>query len=642
MRSRQEKDAADAQAVTAETAARAVCLQMPKATWEKYGKLYKIPNSIAIAKNRHQVGGIPMGKDKNGSFGWLLSQSEERKGKFILSVILAALSTLCGIAPYYFISKIVNSLLNGSTDKSDYIANCVIIFALWLGHSLFHALSTANSHLATFHTLAVIRKKSLDKLAKMPLGDVISQPSGSLKSTIVERIDSIETTLAHILPEFTTGIGAPVIVMIYVFMISPKLGLAALITIPLGLVCYGLMMFGYEENYGRTVRATKALNAVTTEYINGIEVIKVFGKAQSSYDKFANAAKESAASFVDWMRKCNVYMTFAMCIMPATMLTVLPIGGVMAMHGTVTASDFITVIILAVGLIEPLIRVMSYSDDIAQMDTIVTEVRNIIDAPEMERPEKLTKSIGGGDIVLDDVHFGYDEKEILHGVSMTVHKGDFVALVGPSGSGKSTIAKLIASLWDVGSGSISLGGVNIKDIPFDEYNDRIAYVSQDNFLFDLSVRENIRLGNQNATDSEVEDAARKCGCHDFIMGLENGYDTIVGASGGHLSGGERQRIAIARSMLKNADIIILDEATAYTDPENEAIIQNSVAKLVEGKTLIVIAHRLSTIKNADRIYVVSGGIIKESGTHEELLNENGLYSSMWAAHISAKDGEDNV
>ena len=583
-----------------------------------------------------------MGKDKNGSFGWLLSQSEERKGKFILSVILAALSTLCGIAPYYFISKIVNSLLNGSTDKSGYIANCVIIFALWLGHSLFHALSTANSHLATFHTLAVIRKKSLDKLAKMPLGDVISQPSGSLKSTIVERIDSIETTLAHILPEFTTGIGAPVIVMIYVFVISPKLGLAALITIPFGIVCYALMMFGYEENYSRTVRATKALNAVTTEYINGIEVIKVFGKAQSSYDKFANAARESAASFVDWMRKCNVYMTFAMCIMPATMLTVLPIGGVMAMHGTVTTSDFITVIILAVGLIEPLIRVISYSDDIAQMDMIVTEVRNIIDAPEMERPETLTKAIGGGDIVLDDVRFGYDEKEILHGVSMTVHKGDFVALVGPSGSGKSTIAKLIASLWDVGSGSISLGSVNIKDIPFDEYNDRIAYVSQDNFLFDLSVRENIRLGDQNATDSEVEDAARKCGCHDFIMGLENGYDTVVGTSGGHLSGGERQRIAISRSMLKNADIIILDEATAYTDPENESIIQNSVAKLVEGKTLIVIAHRLSTVKNADCIYVVSGGTIKESGTHEELLNENGLYSSMWAAHISAKDGEDNV
>ncbi len=583
-----------------------------------------------------------MEKDKNGSFVWLLSQSEERKVKFVLSVILAALSTLCGIAPYLFVAKIVKLLLDGSTDKSAYFVNCGIILALWLGHSLFHALSTANSHLATFHTLAVIRKKALDKLAKMPLGDVISQPSGSLKSTIVERIDSIETTLAHILPEFTTGIGAPIIVLICVFVISWKLGLAALITIPLGLVCYALMMFGYEENYKRTVNATKALNAVTTEYIRGIEVIKVFGKAQSSYEKFAAAAKESAASFVDWMRKCNVYMTFAMCIMPATMISVLPIGGIMAMHGTISTADFITVIILTVGLIEPLIRVMSYSDDIAQMDTIVTEVRNIIDAKEMIRPEKLTKTPVGGDIVLDGVRFGYEDKEILHGISMTIHKGEFVALVGPSGSGKSTIARLIASLWDVGGGSISLGGVDIRDIPLYDYNDRIAYVSQDNFLFDLSVRENIRLGRQSATDSEVEEAARKCGCHDFIMGLENGYDTVVGTSGGHLSGGERQRIAIARAMLKNADIVILDEATAYTDPENEAVIQRSVAQLVKGKTLIVIAHRLSTVKNADCIYVVSDGNITESGTHDELLKNGGLYSSMWAAHISAKDGEDDV
>lgn len=583
-----------------------------------------------------------MGKDKNGSFGWLLSQSGERKGKFIASVILAALSMICGIVPYYFIADIVKDLLSGSTDKSAYILNCVIILALWLGHSLFHALSTANSHLATFHTLAVIRKKSLDKLAKMPLGNVISQPSGALKSTIVERIDSIETTLAHILPEFTTGIGAPIIIIIYTFIISWKLGLAALITVPLGIICYALMMFGYEENYARTVRATKALNAVTTEYINGIEVIKVFGKAQSSYEKFAAAAKESASSFVDWMRKCNVYMTFAMCIMPATMLSVLPIGGIMAIHGTISTADFITVIILTVGLIEPLIGVMSYSDDIAQMDTIVTEVRNILDAPEMERPEKLTKNISGGDIVLDDVHFSYSDKEILHGISMTIHSGEFIALVGPSGSGKSTVARLIASLWDTDSGSISLGGVDIRDIPLNEYNKKIAYVSQDNFLFDLSVRENIRLGDQSATDKEVEEAARKCGCHDFIMGLEKGYDTVVGTSGGHLSGGERQRIAIARAMLKNADIIILDEATAYTDPENEALIQRSVASLVKGKTLIVIAHRLSTVKNADRLYVISDGNIEEQGTHDELLAKNGLYSSMWTAHISVKDGENDV
>ena len=579
-----------------------------------------------------------MGKDRNGSFGWLLKQSGERKGKFIASVVLAAFSMLCGIAPYYFIARIVRMLLDGSNDRRGYVLNCIAVLALWFGHALFHALSTANSHLATFHTLAVIRKRALDHLAKMPLGDVLNQPSGSLKSTIVERIDSIETTLAHILPEFTTGIGAPIIVLICVFAVSWKLGLAALVTLPLGVICYALMMFGYEESYARTVRATKALNAVTAEYIKGIEVIKVFGKTESSYEKFAAAAKESAASFVDWMRSCNVYMTFAMCIMPATMLSVLPIGGIMAMHGTISAADFITVIILTVGLIEPLLGVMSYSDDIAQMDTIVTEVRSIIEAPEMKRPAQLAKQPENGDIVLENIRFGYDDKEILHGISMTVHAGEFVALVGPSGSGKSTVARLIASLWDVKSGSISLGGVNIKDIPLDDYNDRIAYVSQDNFLFDLSVRENIRLGRQSATDAEVEEAAKQCGCHDFILGLENGYDTVVGASGGHLSGGERQRIAIARAMLKNAEIVILDEATAYTDPENEALIQRSVAKLVAGKTLIVIAHRLSTVKNADCIYVVKDGVIAESGTHADLLKQNGLYSSRWAAHISTKDG----
>lgn len=249
---------------------------------------------------------------------------------------------------------------------------------------------------------------------------------------------------------------------------------------------------------------------------------------------------------------------------------------------------------------------------------------NIIDAKEMVRPEKLTKALNGGDIELRDVHFSYSETEVLHGISMTIRKGEFAALVGPSGSGKSTVARLIASLWDVSSGSISLGGVNICDIPSDDYNQKIAYVSQDNFLFDLSVRENIRLGNQNATDAEDEEAAKKCGCHEFITALENGYDTVVGTSGGHLSGGERQRIAIARAMLKNAEIIILDEATAYTDPENEALIQRSVAKLVKGKTLIVIAHRLSTVKNADRLYVIQDGIIAEQGTHEESCNSGRL------------------
>ncbi|MBO7638270.1 MAG: ATP-binding cassette domain-containing protein, partial [Treponema sp.] len=227
--------------------------------------------------------------------------------------------------------------------------------------------------------------------------------------------------------------------------------------------------------------------------------------------------------------------------------------------------------------------------------------------------------------------------EILHGINMTLPQGSYTALVGPSGSGKSTIARLIASLWDVDSGCIEIGGVDIRNLSLEEYNRRVAYVSQDNFLFDMSVRDNIRLGRQDATDEEVEEVAKKSGCYDFIMTLENGFDTIVGGSGTHLSGGERQRIAIARAMMKDAPIVILDEATAYTDPENEAIIQKSVAKLVAGKTLIVIAHRLSTVKDANRLYVIKDGIIDSQGTHDELLAQGGLYKEMWNAHIDARD-----
>lgn len=582
-----------------------------------------------------------MTKDKDNAFGWLLRQSGSRKDKFIISVVFAAISTICGIVPYFFIARIITQLISGSRDTGTYLLECGAVLLFWFGHSLFHALSTANSHVATFHVLAELRKRALDRLTKMPLGDVLAQSSGALKSTLIERIDSIETTLAHILPEVTTGIGAPVLVLIYIMTINWKLGLAALITVPLGLACYCLMMFGYEDNYKRTVRATKDLNDTSVEYINGIEVIKVFGRAESSFAKFAAAAKEAAASYVDWMRSCIGYMTFAMCIMPATMVTVLPIGGIMAMHGTISVSDFITIIVMTVGLIEPILSVMSYGDDMAQMSTITGEVRAIIEAKMLERPDKLAAGDAPKDhtIALHDVHFGYSDKEILHGISLTVNDGEFAALVGPSGSGKSTVARLIASLWDVNSGSITLGGTDLRKIPIDMLNDRIAYVSQDNFLFDTTIMENIRLGKTDGTasDEDVINAAKQSGCHEFIMGLEKGYDTVVGSSGGHLSGGERQRIAIARAMLKNADIVILDEATAYTDPENEAVIQESVAKLVKGKTLIVIAHRLSTVKDADRIFVIKDGKVDASGTHAELLAEGGLYSRMWQAHISAKD-----
>ena len=570
---------------------------------------------------------------------WVLGQTGDHGWQYVLSVILAVIGVAFSVAPYFVVVGIVQGLMEGRQDFSFYLTRCLIMAALWLGRVLFHAFSTAASHMATFAVLGEIRKRCTEKLARMPLGAVLTQSSGALKNTLVERIDSIETTLAHIVPEFTANLLVPVIIEIYIFTIDWRMGLASLVTVPIGMFSYALMMLGSGDFYQHTITATKALNDTAVEYINGIQVIKVFGKTKSSYDRFVHDAYEAAHSFIDWMRASILPMTFAMVVMPSTMVAVLPIGGILVKKGSLSPQDFVMVIILSVGLITPFVTLMSYSDDLRTMGTIFGEVRAILDAPEMVRPE--TGNVPEkNDLELKDVHFSYHtdaDTEVLHGVSMKIPEGSFVALVGPSGSGKSTIARLIAALWDVTGGSISIGGRDIRDIPQEAYADKVAFVSQDNYLFNMTVRENIRLGRPSATDEEVEEAAKMSGCHDFILSLEKGYDTLVGSSGGHLSGGERQRISIARAMLKAAPVVILDEATAYTDPENEAVIQRSVSKLTEGKTLIVIAHRLSTIVDADRIYVVKDGRIHEQGTHEELLAHHDLYEKMWKAHMEVKD-----
>lgn len=574
---------------------------------------------------------------KKSTVQWIAEFASIHKKTYVFSVVFAVLGVFCALAPYFVIGNMVKELLSGRAEFGYYLHQCLWLVLFWTARVLLHAASTTLSHKATFHVLATIRQRVCDKLYKLPLGYVCDTSSGSIKNVIVERIDSIETTLAHVLPEFTGNLLGPVLVLGYLFTIDWRMALLALVTIPIGMACYMGMCIGYEESYRNTIVKTKALNDTAVEYINGIEVIKAFGKAESSYEKFVVAAKEGAACFVEWMRRCNVFMSLATSIFPATLITVLPFGGMFYQNGTLSATSFIMIIILSLGIVGPIITCASYSDDMAKIKTIIGEVTDILEQEEMVRPEKLQKQLDGIDIALENVKFGYHEKEILHGISMNMKKGTVNALVGPSGSGKSTIAKLIAGLWDVKEGSISMGGVNLRELPMEEQYKQIAYVAQDNYLFNMTVRENIRMGKPNATDKEVEQVAKNSGCYDFIMQLEKGFETVVGGAGGHLSGGERQRISIARAMLKNAPIIILDEATAYTDPENEAIVQSAVAKLVQGKTLLVIAHRLTTITDSDCIYVIDGGEVSASGTHEELLRNSLLYKNMWESHISVKD-----
>ena len=579
---------------------------------------------------------------KRGLLSWVLTFAGRKRAYFGGSVLLAMLGVAASFVPYIIIAKIVGQLLAGNREWRFYFLQVLLMAAFWLLRMTLHSCSTSLSHVATFTVLGGIRKQLCEKLSKIPLGSVMDDNSGSYKNVIVERVDSMETTLAHMVPEFTANLILPVVMFVYMMTIDWRLGLANLAGAVIGLVFMAVMFARSKGGYERSVEKTKKLNDTAVEYINGIEVIKAFGKTGSSYEKFVVAAREGADVFIDWMRRCIWPQSGTMAFLPATFLGVLPIGLLLVKGGSLTPEDFITGIILSAGLITPLVVAFSYTDDLLKVGTIFGEVTEILERRDMERPDGLKRKPRGSDIALKDVRFSYQDKEVLHGVNMEIKQGEFVAIVGPSGSGKSTIARLIDSLWDVDSGAITYGGVDIRELPLAWYMGQIAYVAQDNYLFNLSVKENIRLGRAGATDEDVVNAAKATGCHEFILGLENGYDTVAGGAGGHLSGGERQRICIARAMLKDAPVVILDEATAYTDPENEALVQSSVAKLVEGRTLIVIAHRLSTITGADKIFVINNGNVEAFGKQEELLENCELYKKMWEAHSMARDEDEDA
>ncbi|MGL6200516.1 MAG: ABC transporter ATP-binding protein [Lachnospiraceae bacterium] len=571
------------------------------------------------------------------AFSRLLEFAKPHRGRYIASVFLAIIGVAGGLVPYFAVSQIIISLLDGMQDElSFYLIWSGIAGGALILKTVCMNWSTALSHEATFAVIGEVRTRMAEKLARVPMGYITETPSGQFKNTIVEKADSLETPLAHVLPEMTSNLLIPLGIIIYLFILDWRMALVSLVTLPIGFIFYMLMMRDYTEKYAGVVAAGKHMSGTMVEYINGIEVIKAFNQSANSYAKFSDAVKNNVKVMLDWMRATQVYSTIAQGVWPAVLLGILPAGCIFIANGSLDGGIFITIAILSLGITGPILAAMIYTDDIAKIDTIMGEICTILDLPELKRPQE-EKKLDGLDISLEHVSFAYGENDVLSDINLAIREGSVTALVGPSGSGKSTIAKLIASFWDARSGNITLGGANIKEIPLRQLMSEIAYVSQDNYLFNDTVRNNIRTGKPAATDEEVEAAAKASGCHDFIMKLEHGYETAAGGAGGHLSGGERQRIAIARAMLKDAGIVIFDEATAYTDPENEAVIQEAVSKLIQGKTLIVIAHRLSTITDADNIVVIQDGKVKSEGTHEELLGKCSLYQRMYTAHMEVRD-----
>ena len=561
----------------------------------------------------------------------------EEHPKLVMSIVLAIVGVAAGLLPYYACARIISLMIGGSESLLPYVRWAAFAFTGFLAKEILYNNAIAISHRAAFATLATVRKKMLAKLPKLPLGTIFDMSSGRIKQIFVDQVDSMETTLAHLFPEFTANIIGPLALFVLMLVIDWRLALLGLVTLPVGFMIMGGVMQGYGKSYADSVKVTKAMNDAIVEYIGGMEVIKAFGQSENSYGKYRECVNANAGFFYNWMKRCQLPMALAKSVIPASLVTILPAGWLFYLGGSISVEHFVMEIILSFGIIGPLMKCMNFVDAIAKNGTILDSVEEILGGEEQHHVEKPV-CIPNHGIELCDVSFSYHgTEEVLHGISLKVPEGKLTALVGPSGSGKSTIAKLIGGFWDVKAGSVKLGGLDEKDIPLEQLYSNIAYVAQENFLFDDTVRENIRMGKLDASDAEVEAAAKASGCHDFIMALEKGYDTNVGGAGAHLSGGERQRIAIARAMLKNAPVVILDEATAYIDPENEAVLQRAMLKLTAGKTVIVIAHRLSTIKDAAQIVVVNEGRIESCGTHEELLAEGGLYKSLWNAHIGVRD-----
>ena len=561
------------------------------------------------------------------------------KGKIILSVLCAIISVAAGLIPYWSVYQIITLFIGNSPAMADVLKWCLIGLGAYAIRFLFYGISTSLSHISAYTILENIRLSLAERLMKAPLGTVLNESVGKLKSVLVDRVETIELPLAHMIPECISNLLLPIAVLGYLIAIDWRMALAMLVTIPFALIAFAMMMKNFNKLYADYMDSSNYVNSVIVEYVEGIEVIKAFNQSSSSYEKFSKAVESFKDYTLKWYQSTWKLMNFISAVLPSTFLGTLPIGMLLYKNGSLAPQDLVMCLILSLGIVGPLMNFTTYINETKTVEYAVHDVDKLLNVEELPDAAQAIK-LTDYQIQLQNVSFSYDKddsKQVLSHIDLTIPEGKFTALVGPSGGGKSTIARLIASVWDVGNGSITIGGIDIRKQPLAQLADVVSFVTQDNFLFNCSIKENIRLGKPGASDDEVYAAARAACCDDFIQELEHGYDTTAGDAGNRLSGGEKQRISIARMILKNAPIVILDEATAFTDQENEEKIQRSIASLTKGKTLLVIAHRLSTIKGADQIIVLKDGQVENIGKHQDLLDNDILYRDMWEAHIGAQN-----
>lgn len=553
----------------------------------------------------------------------------------MLSAFVILIAVLMSVLPFLFVYQIITPLVMGEAVDVTYIGIRVLgVAACLILHACLYVKGLSMSHEAAFNILFRLRVSLQKRMEKLPLGEIQEKGIGSMKRIFVDDVDSIELLLAHALPEGFGNVAIPIIVYISLFAVDWKLALMSLASLPIGLLAMVVMYRIGMKDMKNYYAAGKVMNNTIVEYINGMEVVKVFNKDGESYKHFEKDITAYRDFTLSWYKACWPWMAIYNSILPCTLILTLPLGSWFVLKGYSTLADLILVMCLSLSLGVPLLKAMGFLPSLPQINYKIEMLENMFNTAPLKQTTDEFKG-NGHTVVFDGVSFAYKEETVADQINLTIPQGQKTALVGESGSGKSTLAKLLVHYYDTNQGTISIGGQDICQMSLEALNTQISYVSQEQFLFNTSLMENIRIGRLSATDEKVLEAAKKAQCMEFLEKLPKGIHTLAGDSGKQLSGGQRQRIALARAILKDAPIVVLDEAMAFTDPENEEKMEAAISEVVRGKTLLVIAHRLPSVKNADQICVMSKGKIIATGRHEELIVGCEEYQKLWNASIDS-------